>query len=57
MTVKDIYKTLIGGTFAISMMVTGCSIDHAFDSRENTITWLGVFAVTIITAILLGRSE
>ena len=54
---KDIYKTLVGGIFVISFMLTGCGIDHAFDSRENAVTWFGVFAVTIITAILLGRSE
>ena len=54
---KDLYKTMIGVGFAISLMLTGCSIDRAFDSVEGTKVWLVTFAVTVITAILLGRSE
>ena len=54
---RDIKMTILGCAFTFGLMVTGCSLDHAFDSRENTLAWLAVLAFTVIAATLMGRGE
>jgi len=50
-------ETILANLFWIGLTLCGCGVENIFGTREQQVTYIAIFVLTIVAAFGLGRGE